>query len=480
MDRNLTQRTRDSYLGNREEVRFNKLNPPKSEEEAQRKIIQLNDDICHIEADLEHKEVESYPSEADYEIWRKRAISALGYKKSEQKYLDSWLKGVDAERLIQNKSRSLESLRVRIRGFADKIEQTLPGMTGQPSSLEVALKRQNDLKMLHQEIETEFVQVKASAKTSGLTEKELTEVRKPLKVALNEVESRQRSLQGYISRHGNQTLSVESTNELSTAAQAIAVLALGLAEDIDRRYPPLYSVTAVPSGIPDAETRLEFLSAAKRELLAATDRVNIAWRDHPYSGGALKDVKRPLTVLSDRLDGEHQYLEAFCRKQITLIKAEQEQEERRAQETLHETALRLRNRAKGLAEELGGGFQRLYTADRPPTPEEARQRRTQLVELKRKLESASAEIKDAWTQHPLRREDLPSINRPIRNIIEQVDAELGVLKALLPAHQQQSMHRWKSVVVSALTRAVIGGFKLTAEEQEVLEGLVKNLGNYSD
>ncbi|MFA7194020.1 MAG: hypothetical protein WC087_03840 [Candidatus Paceibacterota bacterium] len=77
------------------QTNYPKTTLPKSKEEAIERLQKLEDDITLINLRLELTVVFDYKSEEEYQIWRKRAISALLHKTKEVMLLGRFIKPVE-------------------------------------------------------------------------------------------------------------------------------------------------------------------------------------------------------------------------------------------------------------------------------------------------------------------------------------------------------------------------------------------------
>ncbi len=71
--------------------RYNRQNPPKDRDAALKKLDYLDSCMTSCEVVLKHKELESFPDDESYEIWRSRTIQALTHIKTEHRFLTGWL-----------------------------------------------------------------------------------------------------------------------------------------------------------------------------------------------------------------------------------------------------------------------------------------------------------------------------------------------------------------------------------------------------
>jgi len=187
----------------------------------------------------------------------------------------------------------------------------------------------------------------------------------------------------------------------------------------------------------------------------ADDAAYEAWRSRAIAALALK--KTEFKFLRDWLKGVDQA------KKPDLMKISQE----------------IRDRAKNMAEEIRPDYVRVYDAEHlPSTPNEAHQRLAAVGTVRVRVQACLSEISAAWVQYPLRRSDLIAVKAPLVEILNEIEAEAKITKAFITKDVADALPKrrfWKSVCVTALTRAAVSGFVLTPEEQEVLNDLVADL-----
>ena len=131
----------------------------------------------------------------------------------------------------------------------------------------------------------------------------------------------------------------------------------------------------------------------------------------------------------------------------------------------------IRTRVQELAEEIGSSHTiRYITAQPPESVAAAQERMSYLTGVKQQLQGAFSEVTAAWTEHPLRRNDMPGVKAPLQKILSKVEVEMSIVKGYICTHAAQSpvTSNWKGVCAKALMRAVAEGFVLTPTEQAVL------------
>lgn len=160
-------------------------------------------------------------------------------------------------------------------------------------------------------------------------------------------------------------------------------------------------------------------------------------------------------------------------------KAADKQERQQRGEQLSEIARQVRERAKELAAEIGLEYRPIYSEEhRPDDMPAARERMAQLTAIRGRIQDALNEITAAWTEHPLRRDDLTGVKQPLVEILHRIEAEASMLKVYFHAQEadRQFQVNRKAVCVRALLRAVSEGFVLTEEEAKVLDKLQADVG----
>jgi hypothetical protein len=138
---------------------------------------------------------------------------------------------------------------------------------------------------------------------------------------------------------------------------------------------------------------------------------------------------------------------------------------------LQVVAQRIRGRVHELAEEIGSPYTPRYSATvQPATLAVAQERMGYLTGIKQQLQGAFSEVTAAWTEHPLRRDDMPGVKAPLQKILSKVEVEIGVVRSYVRTYSTRNPSSdWKGVCVGALTRAIAEGFKLQPEEQMVFD-----------
>jgi|GEM_PF-5834834 len=470
------------------ETRYSANNPPADRETAERKANDLKSSISFIEIDLEDREVESFPDEAAYEDWRRRALGALVHIKTEALFLEEWL-------TLQKKKAALQVITDRIADMAKNVQAQSNDLQHPPPSPEEARRRLRALTELRDGIGDEYARLMDSGRDASLSKREVAERLSPLRVLIEAIEQERRSTKGYI--FANDPTSRKEEEPLPVLAQKILEFAQVSATALGQECLEISGSSNPPPDLNDAKRRRKALSDVRSRITHSLQTVAEMWQEHPYSGGTLKAVKRPLVALHTSVNEEIRYLDGCIEEfhRMTEEKEREVQKERKAAaaaakntadagryDELQRTNLDIRKRAEELAVEIRDSYSSLYTIERSPADlDEARQRQVLASEAKLRLQAAFAEITDAWCRHPLSRRELSGVKRPLTKILDGIELELGIAKRFITDRTPQippadKRRWWKSVCVAALTRATFEGFKLTDEERTVIQELVANLG----
>lgn len=211
-------------------ARFTRHNPPASEEEALAKLDSLDTAAGQIEAQLEHQSLDSLEVGEEYEGWRRRAISALGFNKAERRFLRGWLrqrqdahekedrreerrrKGVyeatareEEKRKAAAKLSSLSGVANQIRARAQELAEEVgrgyaPTYTTEslPKDIAAADERMAQLGAFKFRLQGAFSEVTAAWTGHPLSRAMLPGVKSPLTNILSKVELELTVLRGYI------------------------------------------------------------------------------------------------------------------------------------------------------------------------------------------------------------------------------------------------------------------------------------------
>lgn len=184
------------------------------------------------------------------------------------------------------------------------------------------------------------------------------------------------------------------------------------------------------------------------------------------------------------------------------------------QKELNRIALGIRRQAQELADEIGKTYAPVFSPDNsPPDIASARDRLDRVICIKRQVEIAFTTVTNAWTAHPLQRQDLPGVKAPLQRMAASIEAELVFLRGFIrssiaeetrvakeakekrvtekkppaPRHGENapktpkpptsvrpktlkvpSGPNWRLVCIAVIDRALEAGLVLTPEEIEVI------------
>lgn len=215
----------------------------------------------------------------------------------------------------------------------------------------------------------------------------------------------------------------------------------------------LARVDILSADVASIEAKLDHMDPESFQDDAAYER----WRSRAI--GALAHTKEELTFLRKWID--------------TIDREEKRPAPRQSHGTseLQKISQIIRARAGTLAMSINALYVRRYSKnDQPVSVAAAHAQKVHLTEVRQALQKAFGEISNAWTSHPLRRDDLPGVKAPLQAILSDLETEMGVVKEYIRLSNQKTVNpSWQTVCANALTRAVAEGFKLTDEEQETLK-----------
>ncbi len=160
---------------------YRRSNPPESYEVALARISELEVIVEDIGASIEFGDPQEFDTDEDFFDWKKRAIHALAWRRSELHFLNRWIK-LPAQ-LNEKQQAALEGMASDIGRLVDLIrERYTPlysekNMPQQPSD---AYKRISELGPLLSDCTRLFTNLKKQAKDIGLDNTSLSAVRQPL------------------------------------------------------------------------------------------------------------------------------------------------------------------------------------------------------------------------------------------------------------------------------------------------------------
>lgn len=479
------------------ETRYTPQNPPNDEETAQMQIKHLQNEINSIEDDLEHQTVLAFHDQSEFEIWRRRATTAVTYKKREIRFLESWLNERVEARQNTARVHAGQELEERIRILTDAYYQRYSpvfGIDHPAEDLEEVKVRSSVLLAIQSQIDADLTQLQAVASKHGLERREMEQIEQPLRSVAISIKTELQYLRNVLrildpaGEHFQEQDRIRSEQEILTAQRAQE-----LAEEISNERPPPYNTDHLPTDVDAAKKRLGEIEKIRKKLESSIEELSHKWeREATTDTGLPKWTKQPLSQVRKSIDTEShilgQYIRDWNRKVNRSVK-EIEQEptteevsqnnQTDSRRALNDISQDIRNLASRLASEIQEKYIPVYSDEKPPkNAEEVEERLKEVTAVKARLQSAFSDITDAWCSHPLRREDLPSVKRPLVKILSKVEVEIAILKAFTSnggSEKKEKYLKWKVTCVTALTRASFEGFTLTKEEQEVVKTLLADI-----
>ena len=216
-------------------VRFSRTNPPPSKEAALTRTDLLDEKVTLIETQLEHHSPDSFESEEAYEGWRKRAMDALGFARTERRFLRKWVADRQHEALEAAQRKEKEERRAaeaaqratrreeaknafhpedgsdlaaivgqikgRVRALAEEIGRDytpIYSAVSLPTDLATAEERLEQLGAIKLRLQGAFAEVVAAWSAHPLHPRALPGVKAPLSKILSGIELELSVLRGYI------------------------------------------------------------------------------------------------------------------------------------------------------------------------------------------------------------------------------------------------------------------------------------------
>jgi ElaB/YqjD/DUF883 family membrane-anchored ribosome-binding protein len=179
--------------------RYSRKNPPSNKECALDAIDEIEEDISQIEAKLQFTVAESYASEEEYQSWRRRAISALGYSQNELRFLQKWIaqgvqsleilsigSGVELPRPVLTKvTKGLlqQDIRARVRTLASTLISEVEEYFHfgyKPTTLIEAEKQRDVLRATMSRIECGILEITEKGILCGMSKNDIVTAKIPL------------------------------------------------------------------------------------------------------------------------------------------------------------------------------------------------------------------------------------------------------------------------------------------------------------
>lgn len=168
-------------------------NPPPSKEIAAERLQVMQVEAEAIEVQLEHADPGEYENENSYLLWRRKALRALAYYRTERNYLEQWLA---LQPLSREKEQELLSMiNKAVEDFRGKY-QRVHDVNNPPNNLQGARSRLHELQTLVREIEGVFITFSEAAKEVDSSERK--RLRSPLVLLLQAAQEELRLVKGYL------------------------------------------------------------------------------------------------------------------------------------------------------------------------------------------------------------------------------------------------------------------------------------------
>ena len=272
----------------------------------------------------------------------------------------------------------------------------------------------------------------------------------------------------------------------------------GLAEKLEAQGALVTDQNAPLDDLLAIEVHLTVLESRRETVLLAVQTATQACEEHGFVEQAQLSLIEPLSSLLRTVEQEIKEINVLVHP-LRMQRQQQEKEDRRKTQApfseerkrelggLAAIAQGVRNRVAELAKEIGQEYPPLYSKENVPASlDDASKQMECAIDARRRVQFALTEVSDAWCRHPLRREDLPGVKLPLLKILYASEKESQVIKAFMAIHQDPAddapsprKAHWKRICTAALTRAMLEGFALTAEEKEVLKELIADLASSS-
>lgn len=203
-------RSPEAVMSEQQALEYSATNPPPNQADALAKVAALTRDCEEIELQLELADPRSYEI-GEYQSWRKRAISALCYKKAELKFVQKWLNEKNMElynpedpnspRLQGDHAVIMQRIRLFARELAAKIASRytcLYTTESPPRDLESAHTRKAELHELNETLIQALALIAAEWSSYTLPHNQLTATNAPLNAVISRIQQEQRVLKTYL------------------------------------------------------------------------------------------------------------------------------------------------------------------------------------------------------------------------------------------------------------------------------------------
>lgn len=176
------------------ETRYSRINPPGNEAEATERLDTLAADTARIETQLDRTSPEDFASDDEYDTWRKRATSALGWVRKESTFLERWLEDkqaaeqaaerrASAQKRGGNLAQIAEGIKRRAGELAAEIGRDYTAVytvSAQPASLEDARRRMMEITAIRQRVQGALAEISAAWTSHPLERKRASGAKYPL------------------------------------------------------------------------------------------------------------------------------------------------------------------------------------------------------------------------------------------------------------------------------------------------------------
>lgn len=260
--------------------------------------------------------------------------------------------------------------------------------------------------------------------------------------------------------HDEETQRQAARDQRQDATGRIMARARDLALEITELYTRKYIAASDISCLEDARSRQSDLARVETRINSALAELNKLKAEFGVADSVRVTARAVIHAAASGFEVEF----AVVREYLKLNEPVHDQ-----QHSLKEAAQAVRSRAVELADKIRKKYPRKYSTEVQPTSvEAARIRFAEINAARVEITAAYAEITDLWMHHRLVRDDMKTAKAPLRKLQSQIDAEGRVIKDYF-RNASGGVHDDFSICLRALSRAVLGGFRLTSEEQNVFD-----------
>lgn len=186
-----------------ESKRYSRLHPPPDEQAALARLDILYDATTRMATQLEFAELDSFPDDEEYELWRDRTIRQLAALRCETTFIERWLQAYrvggttfpESPVLGGSHLNSLSAISNQIRALAERLAAELRGQyqplysqINPPPDLASAHRRIAELTILKLQTQGAFAQITAEWTKYPLDRDDLSGIKAPVQIVLVAIE----------------------------------------------------------------------------------------------------------------------------------------------------------------------------------------------------------------------------------------------------------------------------------------------------